>query len=92
MTPDIEDAIQSAVYVEPPAGVAYGAAREATQGAAQGANLGIVRQAAGQIVEAIQSRSDTLVMNDRRLAQVMAGATARAQAARNRSVALGYGK
>ena len=88
MTPDIRDAIRAAVYVEPPAGAAYGAGREAAP----------TVRVSGQpidydaLADAMNQRQVALYMNDRRMAQVMAAETARAQSSRNRSIALGYGK
>ena len=88
MTPDIEDAIRAAVYVEPPAGVAYGAARESAP------TVRVAGQAIDYdaLADAMNARQVALYMNDRRMAQVMANETARAQSVRNRSIALGYGK
>ena len=88
ITPDIEGAIRSAVYVEPPAGAAYGAAQEAAP---------IVRVTGTPIdydalADAMNQRQMALYLTDRRMAQVMATETARAQSARSRSIALGYGK
>lgn len=88
MTPDIEDAIRAAVYVEPPAGAAYGGAREAAP---------VVRVSGpamdyDALADAMDKRQLALYMNDRRMAQVMSAETARAQSGRNRSIALGYGK
>ena len=88
MTPDIQDAIRSAVYVEPPAGAAYGAPREVSP-TVRVSGPAMDYEA---LADAMNQRQVALYMNDRRMAQVMATATARAQSARNRSIALGYGK
>ena len=87
MSSDIEDSVRSAVYVEPPAGAAYGAGRE---------NVPQVR-VSGQTIDydaladAMNQRQMNLYMNSKRMAQVMAAEIARAQNARSRSIALGYG-
>ena len=88
VAPDIEDQLRAAVYVEPPAGVAYGAARETAP------TVRVAGQAidCDALAEAMNARQVALYMNDRRMAQVMAAETARAQSVRNRSIALGYGK
>ena len=87
LAPDLEGAIRSAVYVEPPAGVAYGAARQAAP------TVRVTGPAIDYdaLANAMNQRQVSLYMNDRRMAQVMAAETARAQNVRNRSIALGYG-
>ena len=88
LTPDIEGALRSALYVEPPAGVAYGAARQTTP------EVRVTGPAIDYdaLADAMNQRQVSLYMNDRRMAQVMAAETARALSARSRSIAMGYGK
>lgn len=86
LAPDIEDSVRAAVRVAPPAGIALGAA---TVPAAQARGLAIDYD---RLAEAMDRRRIVLTMNDRRVAEAMSAATARTQAERNRSIALGYGK
>ena len=88
MMPDVRDAIRAAVYVEPPAGVAYGASREVFPTV----RVNSPTMDYDALAEAMNRREVALYLNDRRMAQGMAGATARAQNARNRKIARGYGK
>ena len=88
LTPDLAGALRSTLRVEPPAGVAYGAAQQAAP-ALRVTGSAIDYDA---LADAMNQRQVALYMNDRRMARVMATETARAQGARSRSIALGYGK
>lgn len=95
ITPDIEDSIREALYIEPPAGAAstvFAPKVEATpvvKVKGQGIDY---KQLSDVLVDAVKQQNLVFTMNDRRIAQAMAAETARAQNARSRSIAMGYGK
>ena len=87
MAPDIERTVRAAVRLEPPVGAAGAAVRTAETVRTAGQAIDYDR-----LADAMNRRQVALYMNDRRVAQVMALENARAQSARNRSIALGYGR
>ncbi len=88
MEPDIRRSVRAAVRVEPPAGAGYGVAREAVP-AARASGFAVDYEA---LAEAMGRRPLVLTMDNRRVADIQARETARAQSRRGRSLALGYGK
>lgn len=85
-TPEIDDAVREALYIEPPHGAAYGG-YSAPQ-PAPNISMPIDYERLADAMSAVQMR---MYMNDRAVAEATAKETARAQNGRSRSIALGYG-
>lgn len=88
MRPDIERSVRAAVQIEPPASVAYGAAQ--TMPRTEPASTQPIDY--DRLADAMNRRQMVLTMDNRRLAELQERETARTQSARNRRIALGYGR